>query len=48
MALHFADNTDAKLQTMTEVLGSADMKTDWLGYQRMFESNIRRTSKTKE
>ena len=48
MALHFADNTDAKMQTMTELLGSADQKNDWLGYQRMFESNIRRSTKAKE
>jgi 3'-5' exoribonuclease len=45
MALHFADNTDAKLQTMTELLGSYDSKVDWMGYQRMFESNIMRSTK---
>lgn len=48
MALHFADNTDAKLQTMTEVLNAADPKAEWMGYQRMFESNIRRSTKAKE
>jgi 3'-5' exoribonuclease len=48
MALHFADNTDAKLQTMTEVLSAADPKLEWMGYQRMFESNIRRSTKSKE
>ena len=45
MALHFADNTDAKLQTMTELLGSCDSKVDWMGYQRLFESNIMRSTK---
>ncbi|HHT56060.1 3'-5' exoribonuclease YhaM family protein [Herbinix luporum] len=45
MALHFADNTDAKLQTMTELLNSCDDKVEWMGYQRMFESNIMRSTK---
>jgi 3'-5' exoribonuclease len=48
MALHFADNTDAKMQTITEMLASADPKSEWLGYQRLFESNIRRSTKEKE
>lgn len=48
MALHFADNADAKLQTMTELLNSGDPKTEWMGYQRMFESNIMRSTKGKE
>lgn len=45
MALHFADNTDAKLQTMTELLNSYDRKVEWMGYQRLFESNIMRSTK---
>lgn len=45
MALHFADNTDAKMQTVTEMLMSGDPKVEWLGYQKLFESNIRRSSK---
>jgi 3'-5' exoribonuclease len=44
LALNFADNTDAKLQTMTELLNSADDKTVWLGLSRLFDSNIRRTT----
>jgi 3'-5' exoribonuclease len=48
MALHFADNTDAKLQSMTELLGSGDPKSEWMGYQRLFESNIMRSTKGKE
>jgi 3'-5' exoribonuclease len=43
MALNFADNTDAKLQTMTEFLNSGDEKATWLGMNRLFEANIRRT-----
>ncbi len=45
MALHFADNTDAKMQTVTELLMSGDPKAEWLGYQKLFESNIRRSTK---
>ena len=45
MALHFADNTDAKMQTLTEMLISGDQKAEWLGYQRLFESNIMRSTK---
>ncbi len=48
MALHFADNTDAKMQTITEMLVSGDPKTEWLGYQRLFETNIMRSTKSKE
>mgnify|MGYP005766916203 CR=1 FL=1 len=43
LALNLADNTDAKLQTMTELLRSSDEK-GWLGYQKLFDSNVRRTS----
>lgn len=48
MALHFADNSDAKLQTMTELLNSNDPKLEWMGYQRLFESNIMRSTKEKD
>ncbi|QHQ60521.1 HD domain-containing protein [Anaerocolumna sedimenticola] len=44
LALNFADNTDAKLQTMTEILNSGDEKSTWLGLSRLFDSNIRRTT----
>ena len=42
MALNFADNTDAKMQTFMEILGNAADK-GWLGYNRLFESNLRPT-----
>lgn len=45
LALNYADNTDAKLQTVREILESGDEKTEWLGYNRFFESNIRRSEK---
>ena len=44
LALHFADNTDAKLQTMTELLNSGDERSEWIGYQRLFESNVMRST----
>lgn len=43
LALAHADNLDAKLQTFTEVLESNNGKTEWLGYNKMFESNVRAT-----
>ncbi|HKL98806.1 MAG TPA: HD domain-containing protein [Mobilitalea sp.] len=46
MALYFADNADAKLQTMTELLNNGDPKVEWMGYQRLFESNIMRSTKS--
>lgn len=45
VALNLADNTDAKMETFTEIFEAAGEQTDWLGYNRLFESNIRRTSK---
>lgn len=44
LALYFADCTDAKMQTLTEIFRDKP-GTDWLGYNRLFESNLRRTSK---
>lgn len=44
MALNFADNTDAKMQTVTELFKAAGDNQDWLGYNRLFESNLRKTS----
>ena len=42
VALNYADDTDAKMQTFTEVL-NATQETGWIGYNRFFESNIRKT-----
>lgn len=44
VALNFADNADAKLETITEVLKNAD-SADWLGYNKFLESNVRKTGK---
>ena len=43
IALHFADNTDAKMETMKEIFSSTD-EEGWLGFNRLIESNIRKTS----
>ena len=41
LALNLADNTDARMETLREVLENAGEKDEWLGYNRIFESNIR-------
>ena len=43
LALNFADCTDAKMQTLTEIFKDKNTN-DWLGYNRLFESNLRKTS----
>jgi len=43
LALNLADNADAKLETMTEILKGAGDNMGWLGFNRFMESNIRRT-----
>jgi 3'-5' exoribonuclease len=42
LALNFADCTDAKMQTLTEIFKEKNTN-DWLGYNRLFESNLRKT-----
>ncbi len=44
LALNFADNADAKMETMIEVLKGAGDNNGWLGYNRLLETNIRKTS----
>lgn len=43
VALNLADNTDARMETLTEIFGAAGAKKEWLGYNRLFESNLRKT-----
>ena len=46
LALSFADNMDAKMETIREIFaGTPENSTDWLGYNRLLESNIGKTSK---
>lgn len=44
LALNFADNTDAKMETMLEVIQGAGENNGWLGYNRLLETNIRKTT----
>ena len=39
MALHLADNADAKLESFKEALAAGN-GSGWLGYNRLFESNL--------
>ena len=43
LALSMADNTDAKLEVMTEALAQAE-GLEWQGFQKFLDANIRRTS----
>ncbi|OUQ16476.1 hydrolase [Lachnoclostridium sp. An14] len=43
LALSFADNTDAKMETMLEALKGAGDNKGWLGFNRFLDSNIRKT-----
>ena len=43
LALNFADNTDAKMETMIEALNANSEAKGWLGFNRLLETNIRRT-----
>lgn len=43
VALNLADNTDARMETLTEIFAGDKGKKEWLGYNRLFESNLRRT-----
>ncbi|MCF0130203.1 MAG: HD domain-containing protein [Pseudobutyrivibrio sp.] len=46
IALSFADNVDAKLETIFEALENVeDNNLTWQGFNRLLDSNIRRTSK---
>lgn len=44
VALSFADDTDAKLEGFSEALESEQAEGDWLPYNKMFESIIRKTN----
>lgn len=44
VVLSHADNMDAKVEAFTEAVSEKE-GTDWLGYNKMFDSNVRATSK---
>ena len=43
VALNMADNIDAKLETLTEIFKNNGTTEAWIGYNKLFESNLRRT-----
>ncbi|MBE5864527.1 MAG: HD domain-containing protein [Lachnospiraceae bacterium] len=43
VALNYADDTDAKMETFKEILSSSAGNMEWLGFNRLFESNLRAT-----
>ena len=43
LALNYADDTDAKLETFKEILENNSTNRGWFGYNRLFESNLRAT-----
>ena len=40
---NLADNTDARMETLTEIFAADKSKKEWLGFNRIFESNLRKT-----
>lgn len=45
LALSFADNVDAKMETMRELLTNVpDNNLEWQGFNRLLDSNVRKTS----
>lgn len=46
LALSFADNIDAKMETMREIFANVpENNVEWQGYNRLLESNIRRSGR---
>ncbi len=43
LALNYADDTDAKMETFTEIL-EAGTENGWMGYNRLLDSNVRKTT----
>ena len=43
LALNYADDTDAKLETFKEILENNSANQGWRGFNRLFESNLRWT-----
>lgn len=43
LALNYADDTDAKMETFKEILENNSENPGWLGFNRLFESNLRAT-----
>jgi len=41
LALNYADDTDAKIEIFKEILESSQDNNGWIGYNRLFDSNLR-------
>lgn len=44
VALSLADLTDARMESFREAVEAAPLKEDWLGYSKIFEANIAKTT----
>lgn len=44
VALSLADNTDSRMQMLAEIFDGAQEGAEWLGYSKIFESNIRKST----
>jgi 3'-5' exoribonuclease len=45
LALSFADNVDAKMETIREIFTNVpENNVEWQGFNRLLDSNIRRSS----
>ena len=44
LALNLADNTDAKLESMRELIQGAGENNGWLGFNKLFEANVRKST----
>ena len=47
VALSFADNTDAKMETMRDFIMNGKPQqegSEWLGYHKILDTNVRKTS----
>ncbi|NMA83669.1 MAG: HD domain-containing protein [Epulopiscium sp.] len=42
--LHAADNTDAKIKIIEEAISNEAKEDNWIGYQKLFNRNLRRTN----
>ena len=44
LALNLADNSDSRMEIMKEVMQNAGENTAWLGYNKLLESNLKKTT----
>ena len=44
LALNLADNADARLESMRELVEGAGENNGWLGFNKLFDSNVRRST----